>query len=81
VVARETAVLVARDRVPTAQASAAASTSLAGDNVLTGAKVSVTTTASSVIVTVVGDAPGLLRGTSNRVRVTVALPREGWVRL
>lgn len=81
VIARETAVLVARDHVPPAQATAAASASLAGGNVLTGADVSVSTTSSTVVVTVVGDAPGLLRGTSARLRVTVALPLEGWVPL
>ena len=41
VVARETAVLVARDRLSTPQAVAAASVSLANDSVLTGVNVSV----------------------------------------
>ena len=81
VIARETAVLVARDRVPTTQAIAAASLSLANDSVLTGTLVSVNTTATNVIVTISGDAPGVLRGTSAPIRVTVALPLEGWVRL
>jgi len=81
VVARETAVLVARDRAPTTQAIAAASLSLANDSVLTRTLVSVTTTATDVIVTISGDAPGVLRGTSAPIRVTVALPLEGWVRL
>lgn len=81
VIARETAVLVARDRVATTQAIAAASLSLANDSVLTGTLVSVNTTATNVIVTISGDAPGVLRGTSAPIRVTVALPLEGWVRL
>ncbi len=81
VIARETAVLVARDRVPTAQAIAAASASLADDSVLTGTSVSIDTTATVVIVSISGDAPGVLRGTSAPVRVTVAVPLEGWVRL
>ena len=81
VIARETAVLVARDRVPAAQAIAAASLSLANDSVLTGTAVSVKATATAVIVTITGDAPGVLRGTSAPVRVAVALPLEGWVRL
>jgi uncharacterized membrane protein len=81
VIARETAVLVARDRVPAAQAIAAASLSLANDSVLTGTIVSVNATATDVIVTISGDAPGVLRGTSAPVRVAVALPLEGWVRL
>ena len=81
VIARETAVLVARDRLPARQASAAASASLASDSVLTGTRVYVETTAAVVIVTITGQAPGVLRGTSAPVRVTVALPLEGWVPL
>lgn len=81
VVAREAAVLVARDHLPAAQASAAAIASLATDSLLTGANVSVSTSASTVVVTIVGEAPGILRGTSAPVRVTVALPLEGWVTL
>jgi hypothetical protein len=81
VIARETAVLVARDRLPSAQAEAAASLSLANDSVLTGTRVSINTTATVVIVTITGDAPGVLRGTSAPVRVTVAVPLEGWVPL
>ena len=81
VVARETAVLVARDRLSTPQAAAAASASLANDSVLTGVKVSVDTTATVVIVTITGNAPGVLRGTSSAVRVTAAVSLEGWVPL
>ena len=81
VIARETAVLVARDRVPTSQAIAAASASLASDSLLTGTSVSIDATATVVIVSISGDAPGVLRGTSAPIRVTVALPLEGWVQL
>jgi hypothetical protein len=81
VIARETAVLVARDGLPASQAAAAASASLATDSVLTGAKVSVDAAGATIVVTIAGDAPGLLRGTSAPVSVTVALPREGWVPL
>jgi hypothetical protein len=81
VIARETAVLVARDRLPALQAVAGASASLANDSVLTGVNVSVEATATDVVVTITGDAPGLLRGTSATVRVTVAVPLEGWVQL
>jgi hypothetical protein len=81
VIARETAVLVARDRLPLSQAVAAASLSLAKDSVLTGTDVAIHTTATVVIVTITGDAPGVLRGTSAPVRVTVAMPLEGWVPL
>jgi Flp pilus assembly protein TadG len=81
VIARETAVLVARDGLAGPQAAAAASASLANDSVLTGATVSVDSTATVVVVTITGDAPGVLRGTSAPVRVTVAVPLEGWVSL
>jgi hypothetical protein len=81
VIARETAVLVARDRLPALQAVAAASASLSNDSVLTGYEVAVDTTATVVIVTITGDAPGLLRGTSAPVRVVVAVSLEGWVAL
>jgi hypothetical protein len=81
VVARETAVLVARDRLPVSQAVAAASASLSRDSVLTGFGVSIDTTATGVSVTITGDAPGVLRGTSSPVRVTVAVSLEGWVPL
>ena len=81
VIAREAAVLVARDRLPPPQAAAAASVSLANDSVLSGANVSVHSTATLVVVTIIGNAPGLLRGTSSPVNVTVAVPLEGWVPL
>ena len=81
VIARETAVLVARDRLPASQAVAAASTSLANDSVLTDALVSVDTTATDVTVTITGNAPGVLRGTSSAVTVAVAMSLEGWVPL
>jgi hypothetical protein len=81
VVARETAVLVARDGLTTSQAAAAASVSLANDSMLTGVEVSVDTTATVVVVTITGKAPGVLRGTSSPVRVTAAVSLEGWVPL
>jgi hypothetical protein len=81
VIARETAVLVARDRLPAAQAAASASASLSHDSVLTQFNVAVDTTATVVVVTITGDAPGVLRGTSAPVRVVVAVPLEGWVTL
>ena len=81
VVARETAVLVARDRLSTPRAAAAAEASLAKDSVLTEVEVSVDTTASLVVVTITGTASGVLRGTSAPVRVTAAVSLEGWVPL
>ena len=81
VIARETAVLIARDGLPAVQAQLSASASLAKDSVLTHVAVSVETTAINVIVTVTGSAPGLLRGTSSAVKVTAAVSLEGWVPL
>ena len=81
VVARETAALIARDHLPAPQAVAAAVASLTSDSFLGGVNVAVDTTATIVTVTITGDAPGMLRGTSASVRVTVALSLEGWVAL
>ena len=81
VVARETAVLVARDGLTASQAAAAASATLSNDSILTGANVSVDTTHTVVVVTITGNAPGVLRGTSSPVRVTAAVSLEGWVSL
>ena len=81
VIARETAVLVARDGLPAAQAQRSASTALANDSVLTHVDVFIETTAINVIVTITGSAPGLLRGTSSGVKVTAAVSLEGWVPL
>jgi len=81
VVARETAVLVARDHLPVGAAAEVATTSLGRDSVLTEPHVSVQSTDSAVVITITGRAPGLLRGTSSAVRVTSAVSREGWVPL
>ncbi|MEO7369820.1 MAG: TadE/TadG family type IV pilus assembly protein [Ilumatobacteraceae bacterium] len=81
VIARETAVLVARDRLPSPQAVVVAAASLTDDSVLTGVDVEVHSTADLVIVTITGNAPGVLRGTSSAVRVTAAVSLEGWVSL
>lgn len=81
VIARETAVLVARDHLSPGEAEAAALTSLGNDSVLSKATVKVTPTTTDVVVTITGNAPGILRGTSAGVTVTVAVPLEGWVPL
>ena len=81
VVARETAVLVARDHLPVGAAAQVATTSLGRDSVLTEPDVSVQSTDSAVVITITGRAPGLLRGTSSAVKVTAAVSREGWVPL
>jgi hypothetical protein len=81
VVARETAVLVARDHVGAGAAAEVATTSLAKDSLLTSPQVFVRTTDTAVVITITGRAAGLLRGTSSAVRVTAAVSRERWVPL
>ena len=81
VVARETAVLVARDHLPPGVAADVATMSLTRDSVLAQPDVSVQSTDAAIVITITGRAPGLLRGTSSSVRVTAAVSREGWVPL
>ncbi len=59
---------------------ASAQASLA-DAELQRAQVSIDTGAGVVRVTITGDAPGILRGTSSGVSVHAELPIEGWVPL
>ncbi|MCU1502534.1 MAG: hypothetical protein JWM12_1888, partial [Ilumatobacteraceae bacterium] len=63
-----------------AQATIAGHAAL-GESALTDAVVQVTTSADHVMVSISGQAPGILRGTSRAVRVSVELPLEGWVPL
>ncbi|HQV56813.1 MAG TPA: pilus assembly protein [Ilumatobacteraceae bacterium] len=79
-VARDTAVLVARDRLSEGDAASVVRQTLGG-NALVDVDVAVTITDGNVVVTVKGRAPGILRGTSRRVSVSVAVPLEGWVPL
>src|SRR3954465_9420668 len=58
VVARETAVLVARDHLPASAAVQLATSSLAKDSVLGTPKVSDRSTEDSVVITITGRAPG-----------------------
>ena len=79
-IARDTAVLVARDGISDGDAASVIRQSLTG-NALTDVNVAVARTNGNVVVTVSGRAPGILRGTSRRVSVSVAVPIEGWVPL
>jgi hypothetical protein len=76
VVARDTAALVARSGVAAGDAQASAAAVLAADTDLRNVVVNVAATASVVTVTVTGDAPGIIRGTSNALSVTSAVPVE-----
>lgn len=76
VVARDTAALVARSGVATDDARSSATTILESDTDLRNVVVSVGSTGGVVIVTVTADAPGILRGTTNSVSVTSAVPIE-----
>lgn len=75
VVARDTAALVARADVDPGDAEASARAALA-DTDLHAIEVAVTTDGDLVSVTIRGDAPGIVIGTSRRVAVTEAVPVE-----
>ena len=78
VIARDTAALVARSGVPPSDARESAIAILAADTDLRRLDVSVGNDGQLVIVTVSGSAPGIIRGTSSDVSVTVAVPLERW---
>jgi hypothetical protein len=80
-VARDTAVLVARDGVAPATAAAAARAAIGDASLLQRPAVDVQRSGDRVVVTITGRAPGVLRFTSAAVQVRTALPVEGWVRL
>ncbi|TVR22391.1 MAG: hypothetical protein EA389_13770 [Ilumatobacter sp.] len=79
VVARDTAALVARSGVPAGDAASSATAVLHADTVLRDVEVLVDDDPSLVTVTVRASAPGIIRGTWSSVRVTAAVPVEGWV--
>ena len=79
-VARDIAALVARDGMPVEQASVAARDALASSD-LRDTRVWVRSADGTVTVSIRGEAPGILRGTSRAVEVSVRLPLEGWVPL
>jgi len=76
VIARDTAALVARSGVTAEDARASATAILEADTDLRNVMVSVGSTGGVVTVTVAGDAPGILRGTTNSLSVTSAVPIE-----
>lgn len=76
VIARDTAALIARSAVPADDATASARAVLAADTDLRNVQVVASTSVGVVSVTVSGDAPGIIRGTSTSVAVTSAVPVE-----
>ena len=76
VIARDTAALVARSGVAPGDAQASATAILEADTDLRNVRVVASTSAGVVSVTVSGDAPGIIRGTSTSVEVTSAVPVE-----
>ncbi len=76
VIARDTAALVARSGVAPADAQASATAVLAADTDLHDATVVISTADGVVTVTISGDAPGIVRGTSSSLSVTSAVPVE-----
>jgi Flp pilus assembly protein TadG len=75
VVARDTAGLVARSGVTATDAEASAAAVLA-DTDLRHVAVDVSNQGGVVTVRVIGEAPGIIRGTSSQVSVSAALPLE-----
>lgn len=80
VVARETAVLVARDHLSVEAATAAAELSMSSTD-LGSVEVVVANDGELVTVTITGSAPGILRGTSSELSVRAAVPLAAWVEL
>jgi hypothetical protein len=76
VVARDTAALVARSEIGPGEAAGSAEAVIAADTSMTNIDVIVGSTTGIVIVTITADAPGIIRGTSRTVSVTVAIPIE-----
>jgi hypothetical protein len=75
-VARDTAALVARSGVTAGDAQASATAILEADTDLRNVAVAVSSSGGVVTVTVTGDAPGIIRGTTDDVAVTSAVPIE-----
>lgn len=76
VVARDTAALIARSELSAAEAAGSARTVLAADTSMTNLDVIVGGGPGVIVVTITADAPGIIRGTSRPVSVTVAIPME-----
>jgi len=76
VVARDTAALVARSGVAADDAQASATMVLEADTDMRNVMVGVSSGGGVVTVTVTADAPGIIRGTTNPVSVTSAVPIE-----
>lgn len=76
VVARDTAALVARSGVAAGDAQASATAVLEADTDMRNVMVGVSSGGGVVTVTVTADAPGIIRGTTNPVSVTSAVPIE-----
>ena len=76
VIARDTAALVARSGVAAGDAQASAAAILGADTDLRNVVVGVASSSGLVTVTVTAEAPGIIRGTTNAVAVTSAVPIE-----
>jgi len=77
-VARDAAALVARSGGDPAEVASSATSVLRADTDLVDPIVTVESNGSTVVVTVTGRAPGMVRGTASPVRVVEALPLEGF---
>lgn len=77
-IARDSAALVARSGAVPGDVAASATSVLRADTDLVDPVVTVDADGSTVVVTVTGRAPGIIRGTASRVEVVEALPMEGF---
>ena len=77
-VARDAAALVARSGEPADVVEASSEAALRSRSELRDPDLRIDAGARIVTVTVTGQAPGILRGTSTEVEVVEALPREGF---
>ena len=78
VIARNSAALVARSHADADATEQSAVTMLHADTDLVDADVDIVVSAELVTARLTGRAPGMIRGTSTRVDVVEAVPREGY---
>jgi hypothetical protein len=77
-VARDAAVLVARQGQPPDQVEVTAEGVLRGAELLSGTDIEIQVSGDLVVVRLTGRAPGIIRGTSAGIEITESLPLEGF---
>lgn len=77
-VARDAAVLVARQGAPPSAVESSAEEILAQADLLSGTDVEIRIEGDLVVVNLTGRAPGIIRGTATGIDITESLPIEGF---